>query len=116
MRSTSTSPWTAARSFIPVLEEMESMGLTVHFRLLLLDRIEERCCGETSAVRFCRILGRCAGGNIVTMGTLELKLRDRVLKRAMDIAGRPGGLHHQHPHHRHHGDPAEAGKPRSADL
>ena len=80
-------PMDSGESFIPVLEEMESMGLTVHFRLLLLDRIEERCCGETSAVRFSRILGRCAGGNIVTMGTLELKLRDRVLKRAMDILG-----------------------------
>ena len=80
-------PMDSGESFIPVLEEMESMGLTVHFRLLLLDRIEERCCGETSAVRFSRILGRCAGGNIVTMGTLELKLRDRVLKRAMDIVG-----------------------------
>ena len=80
-------PMDSGESFIPVLEEMESMGLTVHFRLLLLDRIEERCCGETSAVRFSRVLGRCAGGNIVTMGTLELKLRDRVLKRAMDIVG-----------------------------
>ena len=80
-------PMDSGESFIPVLEEMESMGLTVHFRLLLLDRIEERCCGETSAVRFSRILGRCAEGNIVTMGTLELKLRDRVLKRAMDILG-----------------------------
>ena len=80
-------PMDSGESFIPVLEEMESMGLTVHFRLLLLDRIEERCCGETSSVRFSRMLGRCAGGNIVTMGTLELKLRDRVLKRAMDIVG-----------------------------
>ena len=53
-------PMDSGESFIPVLEEMESMGLTVHFRLLLLDRIEERCCGETSAVRFSRILGRCA--------------------------------------------------------
>ena len=80
-------PMDSGESFIPVLEEMESMGLTVHFRLLLLDRIEERCCGETSAVRFSRSLGRCAGGNIVTMSTLELQLRDRVLKRVMDIAG-----------------------------
>ncbi len=45
-------PMDSGESFILVLEEMESMGLTVHFRLLLLDRIEERCCGETSAVRF----------------------------------------------------------------
>ena len=66
-------PMDSGESFIPVLEEMESMGLTVHFRLLLLDRIEERCCGETSAVRFSRILGRCAEGNIVTMGTLKLE-------------------------------------------
>ena len=80
-------PMDSGESFIPYLDEMESMGLTVHFRLLLLDRIEERCCGETSSVRFSRMLGRCAGGNIVTMGTLELKLRDRVLKRAMDIVG-----------------------------
>ena len=32
-------PMDSGESFIPVLEEMESMGLTVHFRLLLLDRI-----------------------------------------------------------------------------
>ena len=38
-------PMDSGESFIPVLEEMESMGLTVHFRLLLLDRIEEHCCG-----------------------------------------------------------------------
>ena len=30
-------PMDSGESFIPVLEEMESMGLTVHFRLLLLD-------------------------------------------------------------------------------
>ena len=29
----------SGESFIPYLDEMESMGLTVHFRLLLLDRI-----------------------------------------------------------------------------
>ena len=32
-------PMDSGESFIPYLEEMESMGLTVHFRLLLLDRI-----------------------------------------------------------------------------
>ncbi len=31
------------------------MGLTVHFRLPLLDRIEESCCDETSSARLCRI-------------------------------------------------------------
>ena len=34
-------PMDSGESFIPYLEEMESMGLTVHFRLPLLDRIEE---------------------------------------------------------------------------
>ena len=33
------------------------------------------------------MLGRCAGGNILTLGTLEVKLRDRVLKRVLDIVG-----------------------------
>ncbi len=41
-------------SFVPYLEEMESMGLTVHFRLPLLDRIEEVCCDETSTARLSR--------------------------------------------------------------
>ena len=38
-------------NMLPYLEEMESMGLTVHFRLPVLDRIEKACCDETSAVR-----------------------------------------------------------------
>ena len=80
-------PMDSGESFIPYLEEMESMGLTVHFRLPLLDRIEEACCDETSAARLSRSLGRCAGGNIVTMGTVELKLRDQIAKRCMDILG-----------------------------
>lgn len=74
-------------NMLPYLEEMVSMGLTVHFRLPVLDRIEKACCDETSAVRISRELSRCAGGNVVTMGTVELKLRDQVLKRTMDIVG-----------------------------
>ena len=74
-------------NMLPYLEEMESMGLTVHFRLPVLDRIEKACCDEISAVRISRELSRCAGGNVVTMGTVELKLRDQVLKRTMDIVG-----------------------------
>ena len=53
----------------------------------LLDRIEESCCNETSSARLCRDLGRCAGGNLVTMATIEPKLRDQILKRLMDILG-----------------------------
>ena len=80
-------PMDSSESFIPYLEEMESMGLTVHFHLPLLDRIEEACCDETSAARMSRSLGRSAGGNIVTMGTVELKLHDQLAKRCMDIVG-----------------------------
>ena len=80
-------PMDSGESFIPYLDEMESMGLTVHFRLPLLDRIEEACCDETSAARLSRSLGRCAGGNIVTMGTVELQLRDQIAKRCMDVVG-----------------------------
>lgn len=80
-------PMDSGESFLPYLDEMESMGLTVHFRLKLLDRIEETCCDETSAARLSRELGRCAGGNIVTMGTIELEMRDMILKRAVDILG-----------------------------
>ena len=80
-------PMDSGESFIPYLEEMESMGLTVHFRMPLLDRIEESCCNETSSARLCRELCRCAGGNLVTMATIEPKLRDQILKRLMDILG-----------------------------
>ncbi len=51
----------SGESFIPYLDEMESMGLTVHFRLPLLDRIEEACCDETSAARLSRSLGAAPG-------------------------------------------------------
>ncbi len=80
-------PMDSGDSFIPYLEEMESMGLTVHFRLPLLDRIEEKCCNETGSARLSRELSRCAGGNVVTIGTVELSLRDQVLKRTLDIIG-----------------------------
>ena len=40
-----------------------------------------------SAARLSRSLGRCAGGNIVTMGTVELQLRDQIAKRCMDVVG-----------------------------
>lgn len=74
-------------SFIPYLDEMESMGLTVHFRLPVLDRIEQSCCTAQSTARMSRALERCAGSNMLTLGTVELKLRDQVLKRLLDIAG-----------------------------
>lgn len=80
-------PIDSSESFIPFLKEMESMGLTVHFHLPLLDRIEETCCDTTSAARMTRSLGRCAGGNYVTMTTIGLSLRDQVLKRTIDIVG-----------------------------
>ena len=80
-------PMDSGDSFVPYLKEMESMGLTVHFRLPLLDRIEDVCCDETSTARLSRSLSRCAGGNVVTMGTVELKLRDQALKRMLDIVG-----------------------------
>ena len=42
-------PMDSGDSFVPYLKEMESMGLTVHFRLPLPDRIEDVCCDETAA-------------------------------------------------------------------
>lgn len=80
-------PMDSSESFLPYLEEMESMGLTVHFRLPILDRIEKTCCSDTNAARMGRSLGRCAGGNVITIGTSMLELRDQVLKRLLDIAG-----------------------------
>ena len=80
-------PLEREEGLLPYVEEMESMGLTVHLRIPLLDRIEKACCDETSSVRISRNLSRCAGGNVVTLGTVELKLRDQILKRALDLAG-----------------------------
>lgn len=80
-------PMDSGDSFLPYLKEMESMGLTVHFRLPLLDRIEAACCDGTSAARLSRRLVHCAGGNLVTIGTVSLQLRDQVLKRTIDICG-----------------------------
>ena len=80
-------PMDSSESFLPYLEEMESMGLTVHFRLPILDRIEKTCCSDTNAARMGRSLGRCAGGNVITIGTSTLELRDQVLKRLLDVAG-----------------------------
>ncbi len=58
------------------------MGLTVHFRLPVLDRIEEACCSrdqrraaEPGAEPLCR-------GNVATMGTGELNSTTRSQARA----------------------------------
>ena len=80
-------PTESGGTLLPYLEEIESMGLTVHFRLPILDRIEKACCDETSAARMSRTLSRCAGGNVVTMSTSELRLHDQILKRGLDIIG-----------------------------
>ena len=80
-------PMDSSESFLPYLEEMESMGVTVHFRLPIRDRIEKTCCSDTNAARMGRSLGRCAGGNVITIGTSMLELRDQVLKRLLDVAG-----------------------------
>ena len=80
-------PMDSGDSFLPYLEEMESMGLTVHLRIPMLDRIERKCSSETNSARMSRVLGRCAGGNMLTLGTVEMKLRDRLLKRCIDIVG-----------------------------
>ena len=80
-------PLEREEGLLPYVEEMESMGLTVHLRIPLLDRIEKACCDETSSVRISRNLGRCAGGNVITLGTVELKLRDQILKRMLDLVG-----------------------------
>ena len=80
-------PMDSGSSFVPFLEEMESMGLTVHFSLPTLNRLEKDCCSETSAARLSSTLGRCAGHNMVTIGTVELSMTDQILKRALDIVG-----------------------------
>ena len=78
-------PMDSGESFIPYLEEMESMGLTVHFRMPLLDRI------ASMGVRV--VLGSDTHNmtsrppRLVTMATIEPKLRDQILKRLMDILG-----------------------------
>ena len=80
-------PLDSGESFMPYLEEIESMGLTVHLRIPMIDRIEKKCSSKMSVVRMSRVLERCAGGNMLTLGSVELDLRDRLLKRLLDIAG-----------------------------
>lgn len=64
-------------NMLPYLEEMESMGLTVHFRLPVLDRLKKPAAMRPVRCASAVELSRCAGGNVVTMGTVELKLRDQ---------------------------------------
>ena len=52
-----------------------------------VENIEVKANYDTFMNWLCRNLGRCAGGNLVTMATIEPKLRDQILKRLMDILG-----------------------------
>ena len=102
-------PMDSGESFIPVLEEMESMGLTVHFRLLLLDRIEERRAVFPHFGPLRRRQHRHDGHPGAEAARPCAEACDGHCRRS-------GGLHHQRAHHRHYGYPAEAGKPRPTDL
>ena len=104
-------PMDSGESFIPYLEEMESMGLTVHFRLPLLDRIEEACCDETSAARLSRTWP-LRGGQHRDDGHRGAEATRPDCQAVHGHRGRSGGLHPQHSDHCDRGDPPQDRKPR----
>ena len=72
-------PMDSGESFIPYLDEMESMGLTVHFRLLLLDRIAAPVALVVCLTLICTILLSQIIGGILPVAAEKLHVDPAVM-------------------------------------
>lgn len=80
-------PMDSGKSFLPCLKEINSMGLTVHCRMPLLDQITKVCCDAGSTAKIQQEVECFAGQNVLTIRTVEFKLHDMIIKRIIDICG-----------------------------
>ena len=85
-------PYATGESLHPYLQEMESMGLTIHLNVPALERFLHKDGQDVLAPRLQGGVEELGGVPLVTIAPTVHKIGDLILKRAMDIAGSVVGL------------------------
>ena len=85
-------PYATGDSLLPYLEEMESMGLTIHLNVPALERFLAKNKADMLAPRLQGGVEALGGVPLVTIAPTVHKTGDMILKRAMDIVGSILGL------------------------
>ena len=85
-------PYATGDSLIPYLEEMESMGLTIHLNIPSLERFLRKNQQDMLAPCLQGGVEELGGVPLVTIAPTVHKTGDMILKRAMDIVGSILGL------------------------
>lgn len=85
-------PYATGESLAPYLEEMESMGLTIHLNVPALERFLSGNQKDVLAPRLQGGVEELGGVPLVTIAPTVHKTGDMILKRAIDIVGSIVGL------------------------
>ena len=85
-------PYATGESLLPYLEEMESMGLTIHLNMPSLERFLQKNKEDMFAPRLQSGVEELGGVPLVTIAPTVHKTGDMILKRVMDIFGSILGL------------------------
>ena len=85
-------PYDTGDSLLYYVHELESMGLAVHLNVPTLEKLQKDQQTDDWMPRLERVLEETAGVPLVTVAFPERKMRDTILKRAMDIFGSLVGL------------------------
>lgn len=85
-------PYHTGESLKPIVDEMESMGLTVHLNIPPLEDYLREETKESWMPRLQHTLEETGGFPFVTLSTAGHRFEDMVLKRCMDIVGGVVGL------------------------
>lgn len=87
-------PYDSSMSLLPYLAELESMGVTIHFNVPLLEKLHERTNSEKATWYPNPVESVEEYGNVsmITLKATKRSFGDMVLKRCMDIVGGLIGL------------------------
>ena len=85
-------PYATGESLMPYLEEMESMGLTIHLNVPALERFLPKNRKDVLAPHLQGGIEELCGVPLVTIAPTVHKTADLIIKRCMDIAGSIVGL------------------------
>ena len=87
-------PYDSGASLLPYLAELESMGVTIHLNVPLLERLRDRKDSPEAAwyPHPAKSVAEYGDITMITLKATRRSLRDMVLKRCVDIAGSLVGL------------------------
>lgn len=87
-------PYDTGASLLPYLAELESMGVTIHLNVPLIEKLHDKE-NQAEAAWYphpAKSIEECGEWSLITLKATQRSFRDTVLKRCMDIAGGLVGL------------------------